>query len=941
MHRLGAWLAMACLVLSMSSCGGGGSSGSVTPPPVTVPTVTALTEAAAESAITAAGLTVGTVTMQSSSTVTSGEVISESPAAGSSVPKGTAVNLVVSSGPVTYAISVSVTGLAAGTSVTVLDNGSDSLTFQSNTTQQFAVQLVLSATYSVTVGTQPAVQTCTVAGGSGQVTTSPVAVLVSCVLSPPSTSYPAFTAPYPLVQSGQTPAVVIASPIIIPVFFTNIPDQSATVAFLQALVAAPEWMVLAEYGVGSATVGTPVYLTSAAPTTTTTTDINSFVLANAASWAAFNKSQIFVLYYPSTTTITDDLDYDYHTYAYVSANQQIVYAVIQGYTLARGYNQYHELAEASTDPIIGEGYVGLNHDSLAWSFNEVELADMCEAFSLYLDPSLNQTMHGIWSDSAVNNTQSPCTSAGSVDLGFGFGAYPVLPDTYLAYVDPVNLNASVGIAPGASVTIPINVFSYGPLTAPINVTVNQLNTNSAGTNALTFSLDQNSGLNGSVLHLTITAPQTPLSTTTNYASFLIATILPASNNNDPGSVFPGLVTNPGASCSSVGTGSPSDVETLLYGFAGGTDGFDPSAPLVQGSDGDFYGTTLGNYYSPGVGTNQYGSVFKITPSGTLTALHDFSSTDGATPYAGLAQGSDGNFYGVTYYGGGSNDGTVFKITPTGTLTTLYSFSGTDGANPLGGLVQGSDGNFYGATWYGANGNGTVFKITPSGTLTTLYSFSGTDGSGPFGSLVEGSDGNFYGTTGGGGSGNGGTVFKITPSGTLTTLYSFSGTDGSYPYGGLALGSDGNFYGTTISGGTSNYGTVFNMTPSGTLTTLYSFSGADPYVYGGLVQGSDGNFYGTTYAGGTYGVGTVFSITPSGTLTSLYPFTDSYTSVPDGELPYAGLVQGSSGSFYGTTTYGGGCGAGSIFEITPASGGSSAPSGAAAVKQRLNKLRIRH
>jgi uncharacterized repeat protein (TIGR03803 family) len=940
MHRLAARVAMACLVLSMSGCGGGGSSGPSGPPPVAVPNVVGMTQAAATTAITAAGLTVGTVTMQSSSTVASGDVISESPVAGASVANGSAVNLVISSGPATYPVSVSVTGLAAGTSLTVLDNGTDSLTFQSNTTQQFAIQLVLNATYSVTVGTQPAVQACTVAGGSGQVT-GPVAVSVSCVLSPPSTSYPAFTAPYPLVQSGQTPAVVIASPIIIPVFFTNTPDQSATVAYLQALFAAPEWSVLSEYGVGSATVGTPVYLTSAAPTTTTTTDINSFVLANAASWAAFNKSQIFVLYYPSATTITDDLDYDYHTYANVSASQQIVYAVIQGYTLARGYNEYHELAEASTDPIIGEGYVGLNHDSLAWNFNEVELADMCEAFSLYFDPSLNQTMHGIWSDSAVNNSQAPCTSAGSVDLGFGFGAYPVLPDTYLAYIDPVNLNASVGIAPGASVTIPINVFSYGPLTAPINVTVAQLNTNTAGTNALTFALDQDYGLNGSVLHLTITAPQTPLSTTTNYASFLIATTLPASNNNNPISVFPGLVTNPGASCSSIGTGSSSNVETVLYGFAGGTDGFDPSAPLVQGSDGNFYGTTLGNYYEPGVGTNQYGSVFKITPSGTLTALHDFSSTDGATAFAGLVQGSDGNFYGTTTYGGGSNDGTVFKITPTGTLTTLHSFSGTDGSNPYGSLAQGSDGNFYGTTVRGPNGNGTVFEITPGGTLTNLYSFSGGDGSTPVAGLVLGSDGNFYGINSGGGASNDGTVFKITTSGALTTLHSFNGTDGANPYASLAQGSDGNFYGTTIYGGTSNYGTVFKITPSGTLTTLYSFSGADPYVYGGLVQGSDGNFYGTTYLGGTYDVGTVFSITPSGTLTSLYSFTDSFTSVPDGEAPMAGLVQGSSGSFYGTTTYGGGCGGGTIFEITPGSGGSSPPSGTAAIHPRLHKIPIRH
>ena len=322
--------------------------------------------------------------------------------------------------------------------------------------------------------------------------------------------------------------------------------------------------------------------------------------------------------------------------------------------------------------------------------------------------------------------------------------------------------------------------------------------------------------------------------------------------------------------------------TTLYQFSG-PDGAIPAAGLVQGTDGNFYGTTeyggntnLSGNLSGGAGD---GTVFRITSAGTLTTLYQFSGFDGANPVAGLVQGSDGNFYGTASASGMITNcygscGTVFKITSAGTLTTLHSFGDPpNGTDPVGSLVQGSDGNFYGTTWYGVtNGAGTVFKITSAGTFTTLYQFSGPDGSGPVGSLVQGSDSNFYGTTSQGGtnncSGGCGTVFRITSAGTLTTLYQFSGLDGTDPQAGLVQGSDGNFYGTTQAGGTSgSRGTVFTITPAGTLTTLHSFSssGSDGrYPDAGLVQSSDGNFYGTTSSGGTStncngGCGTVFEI----------------------------------------------------------------------------------
>jgi uncharacterized repeat protein (TIGR03803 family) len=288
--------------------------------------------------------------------------------------------------------------------------------------------------------------------------------------------------------------------------------------------------------------------------------------------------------------------------------------------------------------------------------------------------------------------------------------------------------------------------------------------------------------------------------------------------------------------------------------------------LIQASDGNFYGTTSFG------GANSLGSVFKVTPTGTLTTLYSFRGVDGSFPHAhNLVQGVDGNLYGTTSSGGPGGNGTVFRITPEGILAMLHSFNGVDGSFPNANLVQGTDGNFYGTTVFGGdrsinvNGRGTVFSITPTGALRTLHSFSAWgDGANPGTGLVQGTDGSFYGTTTQGGTGGSGTVFKITPSGALTTLLSFAGREGSDPYAGLLQGADGNFYGTTTRGGTGGSGTVFKITPSGALTSLHSFTGSDgANPFAGLVQGTDGDFYGTTHSGGTNSFGTVFKITPLG------------------------------------------------------------------------------
>jgi uncharacterized repeat protein (TIGR03803 family) len=258
--------------------------------------------------------------------------------------------------------------------------------------------------------------------------------------------------------------------------------------------------------------------------------------------------------------------------------------------------------------------------------------------------------------------------------------------------------------------------------------------------------------------------------------------------------------------------------TVLASFSG-TNGVNPSA-LLLGSDGNFYGTTSGggitNSLYPGQGM---GTVFQVTTNGTLSTLVSFNLTNGAFP-SGLTLGSDGNFYGTTQAGGNTNlngglgFGTLFESTTNGTLTTLVSFNATNAVAPNG-LAQGNDGNFYGTTQYGGGTDGvhygTIFQMTTNGTLTTLDTLTNY-GANPS-ALRLGNDGNFYGTTAGG-QGYG-TAFQVMTNGAVTTLAYFNFTNGANP-NGLTLGNDGNFYGTTEIGGISNstytsgMGTVFRL-----------------------------------------------------------------------------------------------------------------------------------
>lgn len=373
--------------------------------------------------------------------------------------------------------------------------------------------------------------------------------------------------------------------------------------------------------------------------------------------------------------------------------------------------------------------------------------------------------------------------------------------------------------------------------------------------------------------------------------------------------FYGTTFNGGANGQgSVFSVSTSGELTTLYNFCSKTtctDGANPEAGLVLGKDGSLYGTTDGG------GANGFGTVFAISQAGKLRTVYSFCSlskcSDGGLPTAALVQGTDGDFYGTTFAGGVvTGQGTVFKITPAGKLTTLYAFckqksSGQvclDGSSPYAGLTQAKDGNFYGTTYIGGEKDaGTIFRVSSNGKFQTVYSFCAlgfpcVDGQNPSAGLVQDRAGNLYGATSQGGAPLVGTIFKFA-NGKLTTLYTFcnqtSCLDGALPFGGLVLGLDGKLYGTTQQGGANDTcsgtcGTIFSITTHGTFTKLYDFCAETGCTDGDwprttLVQGTDRKFYGETYYGGSdacfSGCGTVFSLSVGSESAEAIPAYEEY------------------------------------------------------------------
>lgn len=533
--------------------------------------------------------------------------------------------------PPTYTIGGSVAGLASGESVVLLDNGGDALTVSADGKYTFAAALGSGSTYSITVGTQPTGQTCTVAQGAGTVQAESITnVAVTC--------------------SDNTYTI------------------GGTIAGLGA-----SGLVLVN---GSDTLPVPAGATS-------------YTMPTAVAYRSF---------------------YDVTVQAHPSA----AYCTLTG---GAGTMDAANVANVNVS-CTGGTVSGLHFFPGRSADGEAP------------DGSLIQAKDG--------NFYGVASRGGTYDVGAIFKLTPAGTETVLYSFD--NMTAD-GEAPDGSLVQASDGNFYGETGSGGTFgdgTVFKLTTGGTETVLYSFAVDAVGGREDGG------DPQGGL--------------IQASDGNFYGTTYVGGTSAAGT----VFRITPTGTETVLYSFAGGTtDGSTPQGSLIQASDGNFYGTTVSG------GANNVGTVFKITPDGTETVLYSFAGgiTDGANPESNLVQASDGNFYGTTYLGGASNMGTVFKITPDGTETALYSFAGgtTDGANPQGSLIQAGDGNFYGTATNGGPSNmGVVFEITPGGTETMVYSFAGgtTDGANPVGSLIQTSDGNFYGTTVYGGPGGYGEVFAL-------------------------------------------------------------------------------------------------------------------------------------------------------------------------------------
>ena len=320
-----------------------------------------------------------------------------------------------------------------------------------------------------------------------------------------------------------------------------------------------------------------------------------------------------------------------------------------------------------------------------------------------------------------------------------------------------------------------------------------------------------------------------------------------------------------------------------------------SGIIAQGRDGNLYTTT------PYGGTNDYGTVVRITPAGQATVLYNFNHTDPdeAFPFSGLTLGADGDLYGTTLGERANLGGKVFKVTSNGQVTFLHTFAAGEGQHPFAPPILASDGNLYGTTTLGGkSGNGTVYRITPSGEFKTIASLDYKHGYYPIAPLIMGVDGNLYGTAWEGGTHGTGTVFRVTLKGAVTVLRSFDWASGAYPRAPLVQDNDGNLYGVADEGGTNGFGTMFRISPDRKFKVLHSLKASEgEYSAAGLVLGTDGNLYGNTY--GASNNGTIYRITPAGEFSVLHAF-----DMVHGGHPEVTMTQHSGGVLYGDTVSGG-------------------------------------
>jgi uncharacterized repeat protein (TIGR03803 family) len=343
--------------------------------------------------------------------------------------------------------------------------------------------------------------------------------------------------------------------------------------------------------------------------------------------------------------------------------------------------------------------------------------------------------------------------------------------------------------------------------------------------------------------------------------------------------------------------------TLLHTFMQTTDACAPRGNIVQGRDGNLYGG------GAACGGNGSGAIYKISLAGAESVLFSFPQQWLNCGGAGLTLGNDGNFYGACISGNPATGmGSIFRLTPAGVFTDLHDFTGASGDSlPVYPPIQGVDGDFYGVSGNEVQVCGNIYKMTPSGVYTNLHTFSGSDCHSS--NLFQASDGNLYGTLANCNVVQGaGCLYRISTAGAFKEIHDFAFTTGQTPCTGLIQGKDGKLYGATNEGAANGSGNIYKMTTAGVATDFHDFTNATdascvnnvgPPV--NLLQVADGSFYGVNPAYGSNGNGSIYKLTSAGVFTAfLFP-----NPPVDGQLPSSTLIQNTNGLVYGTTPGGGG------------------------------------
>jgi uncharacterized repeat protein (TIGR03803 family) len=768
-----------------------------------------------------------------------------------------------------YTVGGTVAGLAEGSQLVLVDNGEDSTVVSHSGVFSFASTLPADTRYEVTVGQAPAGEICSVAGGQGMVRSANVAnILVTC-------SERAFT------LGGSIVGLSVEGLVLKNGADTLAVDAGATTFTLRQVVP----------------YGSPYAVAVASqPQGATCT-----VLGGSGTMPAGNVTNVRVNCTAQSFALGGTVSGLGAASGLVLANGAVLLSVPAAATAFRfpaplsagsPYQVSVHSAPAGMQCVVSDG-------------SGVMPAEAVSTVAVACGPTtypLGGTVSGLFAQGLIL-----ANGADTLSVPFRAGAFTMptqLPGgahySIVVQTQPSGLSCAVGNGSGTMGDAPVTnvVVTCAPGAFTIGGSISGLlsaglvlsdgtDTLAVFANAQTFTMP--TGLPaGAPYEVSVAAHPPAVSCTASNASGIVGSA-------DVTGIA--IVCAPGS-------------ESTLYAFSGLTDGSTPYGSLLLGSDGNLYGLTyVGGAYGGG-------EAFRIAPDGSETVLHSFGAgSDGANPHGSLIQASDGNFYGVTAYGGTYGHGVVFALSAAGMESVLYSFgAGADAQDPYGSLLQASDGNFYGMSVHGGSyGAGTVFVITPLGSELVLHSFGGAgDGQTPFGSLIQGSDGNLYGMTGAGGAYSSGVAFRMDLQGSETVLHSFGGgSDGANPAGSLIQGSDGNFYGLTRDGGAYGTGALIEVAGDGAESVRVSLGaaadGANPF--GDLLAGSDGNLYALTRNGGAGGAGAVLQISSDGTESVLY----SFSGAPDGAAPYGTLVEAADGTLYGMTSAGGG-GTGTVFRI---------------------------